>query len=214
MDYDETYAASEAHFGEAPDPSLVRSDHLLDPALPVLDIGCGQGRNAIYLARQGIEVHAFDPSRVAIEQLRAVVERDKLPLHAACAGFEEVRPKRSDYGGVLVFGLFQELEWQRIGLLRRFCRSHLGSQGLLWVTGHTTEDPDYARHAAEWEDIGLNSYRGPGGTVRTYLEPRQIIVLFEDYEVVHHWEGLGPEHRHGDGPVERHGRTEAVFRKI
>ncbi len=213
MDYDQAYSASPAHFGDAPDPVLVRCDHLLDPARPVLDVGCGQGRNSVYLARRGITVHAFDTSRVAIEQLRQLIARDKLPIYAACVGFEEVRPKRSDYGGVLLFGLLQEMPWKSVGQLLRFGRDHLGDGGLLWITCFTIEDPAYRTHSAEWQGIGHNSFQSPSGEVRTYLEPGQVVTLLPGFEVVHHWEGLGPEHRHGHGPPERHGRAEVVLRK-
>jgi hypothetical protein len=30
---------------------------------------------------------------------------------------------------------------------------------------------------------------------------------------LHHWEGMGPEHRHGDSPMERHAMTEVVFQR-
>jgi 2-polyprenyl-3-methyl-5-hydroxy-6-metoxy-1,4-benzoquinol methylase len=70
VDYNRLYTETADYFGNAPEASLVLCDHLLDRARPVLDVGCGQGRNAVYLARLGITVHAFDPSPVAIEQLR------------------------------------------------------------------------------------------------------------------------------------------------
>ena len=123
MDYDQAYSDSPAHFGDAPDPALVRCDHLLDPSRPVLDVGCGQGRNSVYLARRGITVHAFDTSRVAIDQLKVVIARENLPIFAACASFEELRPKRTDYGGVLLFGLLQEVPWSSAGRLLRGSRA-------------------------------------------------------------------------------------------
>jgi cyclopropane fatty-acyl-phospholipid synthase-like methyltransferase len=213
MDYDRTYSDSPAYFGDSPDPVLVRFDHLLDRSKPVLDIGCGQGRHAVYLARLGFTVHAFDSSQVAIDQLQGFVAAEKLPIYAACARFEELRPKRSDYGGILVFGLIQELPWKEIGLLLRLCREHLASDGLLWLTCFTTLDPSYAEYSESWESIGHNSFQDPEGVIRTFLEPEQILSLVEAFEVVNHWEGLGPEHTHGDGSPERHGRAEAVFRK-
>lgn len=36
-----------------------------------LDLACGQGRNALWLARAGFDVQAVDISRVALEQLQA-----------------------------------------------------------------------------------------------------------------------------------------------
>jgi 2-polyprenyl-3-methyl-5-hydroxy-6-metoxy-1,4-benzoquinol methylase len=213
VDYDRVYAENMHHFGDAPDPVLVRFDHQLDRSRPVLDIGCGQGRNAVYLGRQGITVHAFDPSKVAIEQLKLNVTADGFPVFAAVGTFQELRPKESNYGGILVFGLIQELAWKEIGILLRLCREHVAEGGLLFFTCFSTEDPSYALYSQEWEEIGHNSYKNPLGTIRTFLEHSQILSLIEGFEVVHHWEGLGPEHRHGDGPTERHGRVEAVFKK-
>jgi 2-polyprenyl-3-methyl-5-hydroxy-6-metoxy-1,4-benzoquinol methylase len=213
VDYDAAYTETRHYFGDAADPVLVRFDHLLNQSRPVLDIGCGQGRNSVYLARQGITVHAFDPSRVAIEQLQLNVTADGFPVYAAVGTFQELRPKQSDYGGILVFGLIQELPWNEIGVLLRLCREHVGQGGLLFFTCFSTEDPSYSIQSKEWEEIGHNSYRNPLGGIRTFLEHDQIIGFFEGFEVVHHWEGLGPEHCHGDGPIEQHGRVEGVFRK-
>jgi ubiquinone/menaquinone biosynthesis C-methylase UbiE len=57
----------------------------------VLDIGCGNGRNAVYLAQKGREVHALDFSHVALREtqraaLRAGVE-DKIHLYK-CSLFQ------------------------------------------------------------------------------------------------------------------------------
>ncbi len=55
---------------EYPDEELVAfTDRLwrhLPPSAPVLDAGCGRGRNAFYLSRAGFQVHAIDKSSVAL----------------------------------------------------------------------------------------------------------------------------------------------------
>ncbi|WP_051617180.1 methyltransferase domain-containing protein [Desulfonatronovibrio hydrogenovorans] len=38
---------------------------------PVLDLACGSGRNGLYLAEQGLEVHFWDRDRQGLEQIRA-----------------------------------------------------------------------------------------------------------------------------------------------
>ena len=46
----------------------------------VLDLGCGQGRNAIALARIGYSVTGIDSSKVGIEQMNQVGKDDNLDL--------------------------------------------------------------------------------------------------------------------------------------
>lgn len=60
-----------AFFGTTPDESLSRwvHDGLLCPGRAV-ELGCGNGRNAIFLARQGFLVQAVDYSQTAIEWAR------------------------------------------------------------------------------------------------------------------------------------------------
>ncbi len=46
----------------------------------LLDLGCGQGRDAIALARLGYEVTGIDNSKVGIEQMNQVARKEILPL--------------------------------------------------------------------------------------------------------------------------------------
>lgn len=43
-----------------------------------LDVGCGRGRNALYLQQQGFEVTAFDKNASAIDVLQDIIETEKL----------------------------------------------------------------------------------------------------------------------------------------
>lgn len=42
----------------------------LNPDEPILDIGCGSGRDAYQIIKQGFNVHAFDQSKEMIEQAK------------------------------------------------------------------------------------------------------------------------------------------------
>jgi integrase/SAM-dependent methyltransferase len=213
MGYDEDYASIPHLFGAEPDPLLELFAPLIDCGARVLDIGAGQGRHALYLARRGIDVDALEPSRVAAATLREASRRGAFPIRVVAESFDRFEPDEDGYGAVLVFGLIQILTWAEIDELLERVRRWARPGGLVFATAFTVRDAAFARHAAEWQRIGRNSFRSESGEVRTYLRPGEALDLFAGFATVHHEQRLGPVHRHGDGPEERHARIEYVGRR-
>jgi len=214
MNYDEQYAKIDALFGTQPESTLIRYAGRLPEHARVLDIGAGQGRNSLYLARRGMAVDALEPSDPAAKALENIAVEERLPLRRFADSFQRFDPPVDHYSGILVFGLIPDLQWKQIDQLvdRIYGWTRQGS--MIWLTGFTVQDPAYPHHSSRWDPIGAHSFRSPEGRVRTYLEPGQIVRLLNRGSVLHHWEGLGPEHSHGDGPPERHGMFEVVFERL
>ena len=68
--WDQRFASEEYVFGTAPNVFLASQSQWFKPGIRVLDVACGEGRNAVWLAQQGCEVVAIDISPVAIEKAR------------------------------------------------------------------------------------------------------------------------------------------------
>lgn len=64
---DERYNSQDELWSGNPNPRLVNQTAKLTPAT-ALDVGCGEGADAIWLAEQGWEVTAVDVSTVALER--------------------------------------------------------------------------------------------------------------------------------------------------
>lgn len=92
--YDETYARIDTVFGSDPEEILVKFKGLMNTSHPVLDIGAGQGRNALFLANSGFNVHAVDSSPIAIQQLERISRERRLELNCQCCGFQELQKKQ------------------------------------------------------------------------------------------------------------------------
>ena len=207
--YDDYYRSTPDVFGSAPNPVLVQHAELIDPSATALDIAC----NSFFLARSGMTVHALDLSAEAVRQVNAVAEKEGLAIRTIHSGFADLQPEAGGYGAILVFGLIPDLEREHVAALVTLIEKVLAPMGLLFITAFGTWDPAFENHRREWTEESLNSFCSLDGVVRTYLEPGELVALFPGLEVVHSWEGLGPEHRHGDGPPERHGLAEAVLRR-
>lgn len=78
FDWDERYSAAERVWSGEPNGSLVADVADLAPGR-VLDVGCGEGGDAVWLARRGWAVTALDVSGVAL---------DRAAAHAQDAGVE------------------------------------------------------------------------------------------------------------------------------
>ncbi len=76
--YDKYYE-TENLFGE-PYPELIQFFAEFPVKGKVLDLGCGQGRDAIALARLGYSVTGIDNSRVGIDQMNEIGQNEKLKL--------------------------------------------------------------------------------------------------------------------------------------
>ncbi len=213
MDYNLYYKTNADVFGKTPEKILVDYVKLISKKYHVLDIGAGQGRNTIYLSKLGYKVDAMDPSSVSIKMMDEIKNTEKLNFNTFNKDFKNFKSNKN-YSAVLAFGLIQILDRDEIDLLKNKISSWLKKDGLLFITSFLISDDSHKRIKNESKEIGKNSYLRPGGEKRTFFEPNEIMKLFQEYKSVYYWEGLGPEHRHGNSPFERHALVEAVFRKL
>jgi len=176
-------------------------------------VGVGQGRNALPLARKGCRVTGLDTSEVAIATVRDAAEQDNLELILHKTTFLDY-PTPQPFDVVLCFGLLQMLSPQDSASLLERIHHWLRPGGILFMTAWHVDDPSFPGLCDNWERLGLYRLRSPDKKrYRTFLGRQEILQLFFRWKVIHHWEGLGQNHRHGDGPLERHGDVEVVLIK-
>ena len=72
-----------------------------------LDVACGDGRNALYLARLGFEVDAVDVSDVAIDALRAAAPERAPTVHPRVVDLKREPLPVGEYDVVLNFNYLQ-----------------------------------------------------------------------------------------------------------
>lgn len=83
--WDERYAGGGFQFGEAPNEYLLAQARRLHPGMEALAVGDGEGRNGVWLARQGLRVTSLDWSAVGMAKARDLAAEQGVALDAVVA---------------------------------------------------------------------------------------------------------------------------------
>ncbi len=97
------YAAGNPNPAFEPDPLLIQYAHLLDGRGMALDIACGVGHNAMFLARRGYEVVAVDASLLGLRYCRTALAGSALRLHLVAADLDDFVLPRDTFALAIVF---------------------------------------------------------------------------------------------------------------
>jgi SAM-dependent methyltransferase len=169
VDYwDERYRSTDRVWSGAPNPHLVAYAAPLTPGT-ALDVGSGEGADAIWLACRGWHVTGLDISQVAL---------DKAAVQAHAFGDEvaerltwrqaDLLTWRADATYDLVTAQFMHLPKAGIFDLHRELPASVASGGTLLVVGHHPMDP---RHSTEGE--GFPDIRYTAEEVAALLDPEE-----------------------------------------
>lgn len=93
-DYEEKYRKDEYYWGIVPNRLCYEIMKLRPPVKPyrVLDIGCGEGKDAVFLAKNGYAVTAFDIADAGIEKAKELARRNHVEIDFFQANVNEYMP--------------------------------------------------------------------------------------------------------------------------
>ena len=103
-DWDARYAGVTNLWSAKPNRFLVSEVGDLEPGR-ALDIACGEGQNALWLATLGWDVVGVDYSEVAVAKARERAAREGIEVDFVCADLVEYEPAREAFDLVLVLYL-------------------------------------------------------------------------------------------------------------
>ena len=142
-DYEKIYREQRHALGE-PTKELVIFFEQLPAPMRILDVGCGQGRDALFIARLGHQVVGVDLSSSGIAQLREDAEREGLDIEGIMADVVEYEPD----------GLFNIVLFDRtlhmlptndqISVLDRY-RKHVDENGYVLISDERKKPSGYGK---------------------------------------------------------------------
>lgn len=165
-------------FVNAPDESLVSHFETgrMQPGR-VLELGCGPGRNAIFLASQGCEVDAVDVSAEAIRWGEERARDAGLKIHFCCESIFDLELEESAYDIVYDAGCFHHIAPHRRMTYVELVRHALKQSG---VFGLTCFRPEGGSGLSDWEVYRQGTLRGGLG----YTEERLRAIFEDSFEIL------------------------------
>ena len=168
--WNERLSEQEYWFGTEPNMFLAAQIHRLKPGQKALSIADGEGRNGVFLARQGLEVTTVDLTPNGVAKAKRLAESFGVKLNTICADLEAW-----DWGAprfdAVVGILFQFAEPTFRAFLFREMKRVLVPGGLVMIQGYRPEQLAY----------------GTGGppVIENFYTEQLLRESFADMEILH-----------------------------
>lgn len=160
----------------------------------ILDVGCGEGRNAIFLTKQGYSVDGIDISNDALERLRALCKKENLDCTTINGDIRTVKFDKS-YDAVICLGVLHLLQnRQDIENLTKKLKSIINKHGIMAILAFTKNDPAYKESE--------NLY---------FFDIDELASFFDSWEIITN-EYFWKEETHGL-PLHKHNLNLIICRK-
>ncbi|GAA2012914.1 2-polyprenyl-3-methyl-5-hydroxy-6-metoxy-1,4-benzoquinol methylase [Nakamurella flavida] len=173
--WDERYAASQQIWSGNPNPQLVRHAAGLTPGT-ALDVGCGEGADVLWLARQGWQVTGLDVSAVALARAARSTAQAAEPGVEQRMSWQQadILTWRAEQRYDLVSAQFMHLPRPHLQRVQQELAAAVAPGGALLVVGH---HPDHPRHSGheEWPDMQFTAEQ-----VAESLDPTQWRIVVCD----------------------------------
>lgn len=91
--YEDEYNQNHYYWGLTPSKLCYKILSLFPPVKPLklLDLGCGEGKDAVFFARNGYQVTAFDIAAAGIEKTKRLADKVGVPVHVFKADILDFR---------------------------------------------------------------------------------------------------------------------------
>lgn len=99
--WDERYSGDDLAYGEAPNAFLSNMAGELPNIGDVLDLGAGEGRNALFLASRGLNVLAIDQSEVGMQKAQRLAFERGLALRTQSVDLQEFDAEHNSFDVII-----------------------------------------------------------------------------------------------------------------
>lgn len=168
-EWDQKYSRPSFIFGKTPAKFLAENFDYLKDGSAVLDMGMGEGRNAVFLAQKGHKVTGIDISSVAIKKSYLLAKEFGVKIKGVVASLESYKIPKGSFDAIICFYYVDRK-------LTKKMMEWLAPGGILIYEAFTIKQRSKKGHRKD-----PKSY---------YLKEQELLTMFKDMRVLKYEEPL------------------------
>jgi len=190
--YNQKYQEEGFHWGQDPSSLVVEIADKIQGK--VLEIGSGEGRNVVYLAKKGLDVTAVDFSEEGIEKSKRFAQEQGITIEHILGDITDpnLYSRLDNYDCILSINSLQLLNPEEVAFVLDAMKKHTLPQGLNAIQSFIAKDRAEKRR-----------YRFQKGELKK---------AYNGWDIIKYKEFLGPWETHGE-PRHRHNIVDLIAKK-
>ncbi|MDO8686585.1 MAG: methyltransferase domain-containing protein [Candidatus Berkelbacteria bacterium] len=182
-----------------------------------IDIGTGNGSNALFLASNGFKVDAIDINKDAIEGLKKRSKELKIELNAKKIDIRKF-PFNKKYDLILAIQSLIFMKKSEFNTIISKIKKSLNKGGVAIISSFTTADASFEQFAAKRKPVGKNTFYSKGSKQYwNFLEKNELKKCFTNkkFEILSHEEFIKKDNPHeGTDYPHQHGIARIAVKLI
>ena len=169
-----------------------------------LDLGCGEGRDAIHLAKRGYSVTAVDISAVGLEKLRTDARKEGKTVECHQMDVSSFALQENSFDVIVARTILDHLPQPDTQILAARMTLALARNGLLFVTVFTIDDPGALEDKNKASECAHH--------IKHYFSRNELRELFPHLQLLLYQEAVELDVSHGQPHY--HGKANYIGRKL
>jgi tellurite methyltransferase len=199
-------------WGIYPIDTLVDYVSLVESNGKVLDLGMGEGRNALYFANKGFETEGIDISETAVNRALSYSHENGLMMKAKVSDLISFEIEESAYSLIILANVLNFFKAEEIKQVIDKAKKGLMKGGLLYINAFDIHDPSYERNVSRAERISDHTfYRAKSDSYIHFFTRKELESYFKGYQTIKAAESYLLDVSHGEPHY--HGTVEMLVKK-